>query len=288
MDGNELGERTATERQERRTQPRYPLDEELRLMLVNQEAPVQARIVDLSREGCSIRTRDRFTGKPGRSVEVSFKLRGFSFRFCGVVRWTDGQHLLGIRFQKMIDRRRADLIEALEELMAAQAQDLKPAVAESELVSGPRSGVPQRAVAPSSSQSLPAEKKISAASRLSADCTVRNRDRRGKSRHKVDSFCTIFLVRAGSALRGRILDLSLSGCRIHTDQRFPVGIYTRVEVEFHLQGLPFRLGGVVQAIHNRNTVGIRFLDVSERKRQQVQELIGAMEEIDREMPPDSA
>ncbi len=80
-------------------------------------------------------------------------------------------------------------------------------------------------------------------------------------------------------MQGRILDLSLSGCRIRTDERFPVGIYTRVETEFHLQGLPFRLGGVIQAIHNRNTVGIRFLDLSERKREQVLDLIDEMEQM---------
>ena len=83
----------------------------------------------------------------------------------------------------------------------------------------------------------------------------------------------------GSVLRGQILDLSLSGCRIRTDVRFPVGIYTRVETEFQLEGLPFRLGGVIQAIHGRNTVGIRFLDLSERKRQQVMELIGEIHQM---------
>ena len=57
-----------------------------------------------------------------------------------------------------------------------------------------------------------------------------------------------------------------------------MGIYTRVETEFHLQCLPFWMGGVIQATHNRNTVGIRFLDPSERKRQQVLELIGEIEE----------
>ncbi len=67
--------------------------------------------------------------------------------------------------------------------------------------------------------------------------------------------------------------MSLGGCRICTDDRFPVGIYTRVETEFYIEGLPFRLGGVVQQIYDRKTIGIRFLDLSERKRQQVQELI---------------
>ncbi|MGB0064382.1 MAG: PilZ domain-containing protein, partial [Terracidiphilus sp.] len=107
----------------------------------------------------------------------------------------------------------------------------------------------------------------------------KGRDRRGQSRHEVDTTATIFLVNVGSALRGRIIDLSLGGCRIRTDEKFPVGIYTRVEIEFHLQGLPFRLGGVIQAIHNRNTVGIRLLDLSERKRQQVLDLIDEIEEI---------
>ena len=80
-------------------------------------------------------------------------------------------------------------------------------------------------------------------------------------------------------LRGRIVDLSLGGCRIRTEERFHVGIYTRVEVEFYLQGLSFRLGGVIQAIPDLNSVGIRFIDLSERKRQQIADLIAEMEKM---------
>jgi predicted CopG family antitoxin len=59
-----------------------------------------------------------------------------------------------------------------------------------------------------------------------------------------------------------------------------VGIYTRVETEFRLQGLPFRLSGVIQALYDqkRQVVGIRFLDMSSRKRDQVEQLIKEMEE----------
>ncbi|MGD0732026.1 MAG: PilZ domain-containing protein [Terracidiphilus sp.] len=106
-----------------------------------------------------------------------------------------------------------------------------------------------------------------------------NRERRVQSRHEVDTSALILLVNVGSWLQGRILDLSLSGCRIRSEERFPVGIYTRVEIEFRLEGLPFRLGGVIQAIHDRNHVGIRFLDVSERKRVQVEQLIEEIEEM---------
>jgi c-di-GMP-binding flagellar brake protein YcgR len=105
------------------------------------------------------------------------------------------------------------------------------------------------------------------------------RDRRAQARHPVDTAAAILLIKIGSRLRGRIEDLSASGCRILCDERFPVGIYTRVETEFCLEGLPFRLGGVIQAIHDRRTVGIRFLDMSGRKREQIEQLIVEIEQV---------
>jgi hypothetical protein len=51
-----------------------------------------------------------------------------------------------------------------------------------------------------------------------------------------------------------------------------------VEVEFALDGMPFRLAGVVQAVHDRQTIGIRLLNLSERKREQLAML---MEELDK-------
>jgi len=107
------------------------------------------------------------------------------------------------------------------------------------------------------------------------------RERRAQSRHEIDTSAVIYLVNIGCRLPGRILDLSLGGCRIRTDERFPVGIYTRVETEFRLEGLPFRLGGVIQALHDRERllVGVRFLDMSQRKREQVEQLIEEIEEM---------
>jgi hypothetical protein len=113
------------------------------------------------------------------------------------------------------------------------------------------------------------------------------RERRTQSRHEVDTSAVILLINVGSQLTGRIVDMSAGGCRIRTDERFPVGIYTRVETEFRLEGLPFRLGGVIQAIQDRERflVGIRFLDMSARKREQVEQLMQEIEESEREMRP---
>ena len=50
-------------------------------------------------------------------------------------------------------------------------------------------------------------------------------------------------------------------------------------MEFRIEGLGFRLGGVVQAIHDRDTVGIRFLDVSQRKSDQLAQLMDELNEL---------
>ncbi len=99
------------------------------------------------------------------------------------------------------------------------------------------------------------------------------RERRAFRRLKVDTRAQLHLVKTGICMPGAIQDLSMAGCRIVTTEPFNVGIYVRVETEFFLHGLPFRLGGVSQAIINRNTIGVRFLDMSERKREQLAELI---------------
>jgi c-di-GMP-binding flagellar brake protein YcgR len=105
------------------------------------------------------------------------------------------------------------------------------------------------------------------------------RDRRKEPRLAVDGTATLHLLDPAIRLRGRILDLSLSGCQFRTDDCFPMGIYRRVEIEFHLDGLPFRIGGVTQSIHKKHKVGVRFLNLSERKREQLVELIAEIKEL---------
>lgn len=245
---------------ERRSDPRYSVDEDSVVLFVGYGAPQPARLVDLSQEGCRLRTKEPVSARSRLPVEVFFRVNGISFRFRGVLQWTDGHNLLGIRFVNVVPRSMVELanvICTMEEAAEDRAETVNLLVAEQE------SAQPSHEL---QSQPQPVHGPT-------------GRERRQQARHEVDTSATILLVNVGSTLRGRILDLSLSGCRIRTDEHFPVGIYTRVETEFRYDGLPFRLGGVIQAIHNRNTVGIRFLDLSERKREQVLELIGEIEQL---------
>lgn len=108
---------------------------------------------------------------------------------------------------------------------------------------------------------------------------AQQRERRKEPRHTVDGTAVLHLLDVSIHLRGRILDISRSGCQFRTDDCFPMGVYRRAEIEFQLDGLPFRLACVTQSLHKRNRVGVRFIDMSERKREQLVELITEMEAL---------
>jgi hypothetical protein len=236
---------------EHRRYPRYEVDGDSALVFIDLGLTRPCKIVDLSIEGCRVIVEERLPGKAGARVEAAFKLKGMAFRFNGVLRWTDGRRQAGIQFIDMIPRRRADLAELIGEIRTdASKETPQEPTPDSNPRPAPLAVVPQDATA----------------------------ERRAQARHPVDTSVIIILIRGSVPLAGRILDLSLGGCRIRTEKDFPVGISTPVETEFHLRGMPFRLGGVIQAIHDRDTVGMQFLDMGDRKLQQVSELIEEIEQ----------
>ena len=300
----ELEEKTAEQAsggQNRRSAPRHGLDEEASLLLVKYGSTVSCRVVDLSLSGCCLRTKERFTAGSMVRVEVTFRARGLAFRFSGMTQWTDGRNLVGVRFVNVPMRRREDLVEALFEVEAENAAKAARQAAEKRAAeeqaaarqaekNAPRQTqvqIPALAIVARAhplpgalpemhraAEPQPANPQKAEAQAISPSQAKPNpRDRREESREEVDTTAAIYLIKIASRLQGRILDLSVGGCRIRADERFPVGIYTRVETEFRVKGMAFRLAGVVQAIHDRHTIGIRFLDMSSRKREQVEELI---------------
>jgi c-di-GMP-binding flagellar brake protein YcgR len=225
------------------------------------------------------------------AIECTFKIRGMSFRLGGVVEWAEN-NLAGVRFNTMSLRSRDNLMEVLCEVElennakllahANQAAETPVAKTAAETPGLLTSRAPARSTTPVISP-VPATAPAPqgrVASNQPAPQPPKGRDRRAAHRCGVDTSAVIDLVNVGSKIPGHIVDLSVGGCRIKTADKFPVGIYTRIETEFQLHGLPFRFGGVIQAIHDRNTVGIRFLDMSQRKKDQVAELVAEMEEGD--------
>ena len=285
---------------ERRAGPRFQVDDDASLLLVSDGRQVQGRVLDLSLKGCRLRTKDLFDAGTDVRVEVTFRVNGIAFRFFGMTQWTNEWNVVGIQFIEVPPRRLRDLAEVVGEVEADAS-----ARAEMMAMDGPpdemlaKEGMRTEEV----TDSLEQESAEGGAEHVwihavgnnheapeppgpSADRIVgfENPDRRVQLQQSVDTSAAICLIPGGTKLKGMILELSQTGCRIRTDARCTVAAYTRVEVEFHAEGLPFRLGGVIQSVEDRRHVGGKFLNLSERKTTQLSQLIADMEE-DRESGP---
>ncbi len=99
------------------------------------------------------------------------------------------------------------------------------------------------------------------------------RNRRKDPRHAVSEPASLLLVHQGSAIACRLVDLSLGGCQVRAEGQFLAGPMVRVEIVFKVLGDTFRIAGVTQWTRQRQWIGVRFLDVSERKRAMLTHLI---------------
>jgi c-di-GMP-binding flagellar brake protein YcgR len=289
MESEEKAEEVAAGQQSRRTVPRFDVDEDAHLLLVKHGATLPCRIVDLSLSGCRVCTQERFPAGTMVQVEVNFSVRGLAFRFRGLTQWTDGRHQVGIRFVDLPERRKEELIEALSEVeeenvakaarlaaekLAAEEQAAALEAAEAALLAAVAAARRDQEEAPCRPPVLGPVETIAGRPVLPASRPTRLK-LRSPSRTEVDTSVLIHLIHAGSWLQAQILDLSPNGCRVSTEEELSVAIYTRVETEFRLDGLPFRLDGVIQGARDGDArnVGIRFLEMSSRKQEQVEQLI---------------
>jgi hypothetical protein len=103
-------------------------------------------------------------------------------------------------------------------------------------------------------------------------------ERRLHQRYVVDCAASVILVKGGAPVAGRITDISLGGCRMATDHRYPPEMLSRVEVELALNGVALRIAGVSVGGRGAKRFAVRFLDLSERKQNQLAELIDELQE----------
>lgn len=299
---HQSSDKESSKRADRRAFPRHAVDCPVTVIPVGSVGQIAGHLSDLSMGGCLVRLEQRYLAGMLVRVEVQFRLRGIAFRILGVTVGTRGALSFAVRFLEVPQRRREALAEVLEEVAAINALHAIKAAAEEGVASGPspednetirraqqNEPLSQRdasgeACAPAQSSEAHSAQTQAAAQPAATHQTMpqtapaKAQERRTHSRHAVDTSVRLLLIKSAIAMTGRIANLSLGGCRIRTDERFSVGIFVRVETEFYLHGLPFRIAGVSQAVQDKNTIGIRFLDMSERCRAQLVELIAEIEE----------
>jgi c-di-GMP-binding flagellar brake protein YcgR len=78
-------------------------------------------------------------------------------------------------------------------------------------------------------------------------------------------------------IRGTIRELSLTGCLVATESSLDLGYQVRVEIEFRLHGNVFRINGITAGTRSNRSFGVRFLDLSDRRRQQLAGVVAEVE-----------
>jgi hypothetical protein len=98
-------------------------------------------------------------------------------------------------------------------------------------------------------------------------------ERRAHSRYDVETEVRLTLVEEGRRVECTMIDLSMSGCRLYFSRAESLELGAQVEVQFIGDGLPLRLAAVVQVVMHLQSAGLRFVNVPERMKERLEDLI---------------
>lgn len=103
-------------------------------------------------------------------------------------------------------------------------------------------------------------------------------NRRRSPRYSCQGRAEVCVPHGGLLFRGKILDLSISGCFIET-AALNLERGTPVEIYFVARQLQFRIAGRIAVLHPKRGAGIAFDPLSPRRTRELTELIAELEAI---------
>jgi hypothetical protein len=238
------------------------------------------QVLDISIGGCCIRSENPFVHGALAPVEVVLPIYGMILRMDGITQWVSNNRLMGIRFIHPSPRTKNQLAGLLTCLVdSSAAETVKQAVANlpqdrnTALVLDADAEENQKTAADETAEAHPAP----VPSRPHFEAPVQLGQ--GVQTPEGDDWPAILRVlKDGSELHGTIVYLSMVGCSVRMEHSYAGGLHLRVEVDFQMRGLPFRLGGVTQAIHDHRTVSVLFNPLSQRKQDELAQLIQELDE----------
>lgn len=102
-------------------------------------------------------------------------------------------------------------------------------------------------------------------------------NRRQHSRYRCEGDAEVFVPHGALLFRGKILDLSFSGCFVEVPA-LDLERGTPVEVSFSLHQIQFRVAGRIAIMHRRRGAGIAFDALGPRRARQISDLITELKE----------
>lgn len=106
-------------------------------------------------------------------------------------------------------------------------------------------------------------------------------ERRGDARTRCKGTCEIYILPDGPRIKGSMLNLSVGGCCFESESESKVALQTTVEVRIDAYDLRLRLAGEVRRVEENKFFGIHFVEVGQRKLEQIQTLITEAQELEK-------
>lgn len=103
-------------------------------------------------------------------------------------------------------------------------------------------------------------------------------NRRRHPRYPCEGHAEVYLPHGGLLLRGKILNLSISGCFIEVPA-ITLERGTSVEVYFSTRRLQFRVAGYIAVLHRKRGAGIAFQEMNPRRALQIANLVGELKRM---------
>lgn len=103
-------------------------------------------------------------------------------------------------------------------------------------------------------------------------------NRRRHPRYPCEGHAEVCLPHGGLLLRGRILNLSISGCFVECPV-LNLERGTSVEIFFSTRQLQFRVAGYIAVIHPRRGAGIAFREMGPRRSREIANLVEELKHL---------
>jgi hypothetical protein len=256
---------------ERRKEPRERSDRKVRVIMPGRGITIHGILKNLSESGCCVDPDEPILIWDSVRVEVRLEAFQLQFKLAGITKGNRGGKSFGIEFEGMS----AEKIAQLKLLLPPKRKPaVTPGAAGAEAAPAALTEEEER-ILEEQQKALQAKKR---AAMVRMDGPPRGIERRVAPRYIIEAEGVMQIVQSGEMMTAYVLEMSMTGCRLHLDVPYEKGLGVHVELSFHVHGMPVRLAARTQVQMNPQTIGVKFFEGSERSKARMTELIGEIRE----------
>jgi hypothetical protein len=261
---NESRDEGATYFRYRRSRDRHELgDAHGELVYMKTRTPCQ--VLDLSEDGCAVRTEKPFRPGALAPVEIVLPILGMILHIAGVTQWVKKEHHMGVQF-KHADSSSRHQMEALIACLLGQktVESVKESIASRKLNLSTGDVL---AVRPPDAEPATSDWPGMGAPKLAYNSSVHCGEGRLHAPREEEWQAVLVSPDARARFTGALIDLSLGGCTVRMGRAFGGDLYDLLEVSLEVRDQHFLFNGVVRAIYDPHTIGIQFSPTARHKRE---------------------